>query len=202
MVLAGGRILAEEYWGDATEDTVQDIASCQKSVTSTLIGIAVDEGRLGLDDPISDHLGRGWSRAEVEEEAAITVRHLLTMTSGLNKTTLRKEAEPGTAWRYNTPAYQKLRRVLEAATGEDINTLSRRRLFDRIGMGPGAVWAPRRVTPFNTDPTGDELWALQLTARDMARFGLLAERDGVWGEHEGRPRGMVGRGVDAPRAEP
>lgn len=189
MVLAGGRVLAEDYWGGATEDSVQDIASCQKSVVSTLVGIVVDEGRLGLEDAVNDHLGPGWSRAQPDEEAAITIRHLLTMTSGLSDTTLRREAEPGTVWRYNTPAYQKLRRVLEAATGEDIDQLSRRRLFDPIGIGPGAAWAPRRVTPFNTDPNGDALWGLQLTARDMGRVGLLAERDGVWGDTRVVPDG-------------
>jgi CubicO group peptidase (beta-lactamase class C family) len=55
-------------------------------------------------------------------------------------------------------------------------------VFDPIGMSASSSWAPRPANPFNTDPTGDDLWGLQLTARDMARFGLLAERDGRWGD--------------------
>jgi CubicO group peptidase (beta-lactamase class C family) len=182
MLLADGRILAEAYYGGATQDSVLDIASCQKSVVSTLVGVVADEGRLRLDDAVTDHIGPGWSQAEPNEEAAITVRHLLTMTSGLDEATLTKVAEPGAQWQYNTVAYQKLRRVLEAATGEGIDELSRRRVFDPIGMSSFSSWAPRPATPFNTDPTGDVLWGLQLTARDMARFGLLAERDGRWGD--------------------
>jgi CubicO group peptidase (beta-lactamase class C family) len=182
MMLAGGRILLESYFAGATADTLQDIASCQKSVTSTLIGIAHEKGILDIDQHVSEFLAPGWSKATPAQEAAITVRHVMTMSSGLNPTTLRKVDEPGARWDYNTAIYQKLRRVLEAAAGDDINHLSRAWMFDTIGIGASVVWQERPDVPEATDATGEREWGLLMTARDMARFGLLALRKGTWGE--------------------
>src|SRR5690606_11763655 len=110
---------------------------------------------------------------------------LLTMTSGLDPRNLRKVAEPGTVWAYNTPAYQRLRPVLEAATGRDINALSRAWMFDTIGMTAAAEWRPRGAGTAPTGPVAADdprSWGLRLTARGMARFGLLAQRLGRWGD--------------------
>lgn len=180
VILHEGRIVTEHYWKRATADTTRDIASCQKSVTSTLVALARDKGLLGLDEPVSSHLRAGWTNAAAADEGAITIRHLLTMTSGLDPNSLKVVAAPGTAWRYNTEAYQKLRRVLEAAAGTDINTLSQEWLFASIGLGNPAAWAPRPGGPVSTDAVGDTLWGLDLTAREMARYGLFAMRNGEW----------------------
>jgi len=178
MMVSGGRILTENYWVGTTAATTQDVASVQKSVTSTLVGIAMAKGLLGLDDPVSRYLAPGWSAARPDEEASITIRHLLTMSSGLHPRSLEKVAEPGTVWEYNTDAYQKLRLVLEAAADDDINHLSRAWIFDTIGMSPSATWQPRPSGA--TDATGSAEWGLSLTLRDLARFGLLAHRLGTW----------------------
>jgi CubicO group peptidase (beta-lactamase class C family) len=107
------------------------------------------------------------------------------MTSGLSASTLRRVAAPGERWAYNTAAYQKLRPVLEAVTGDDIGTITQDWLGDPIGIGADeAVWAPRR----GEDPTGAGLWSLEMTARAMARFGLLVQRGGRWDEHEVVPK--------------
>ncbi len=183
-VAVGGRLVLERYFAGATAESVQDIASCQKSVTSTLVGMSVAEGELELDQPVSDLLPVGWSRAAPAAEGRITVRHLLTMTSGLHSRRLTRVAEPGTTFDYNTPAYQKLRLVLEAATGTGIDALSRERLFDPVGMSALAVWEPRPDLPQFRDATGSLEWGLKLPARDMARFGLLALRKGTWAGEE------------------
>ena len=183
-VLVGGRLVLERYFAGSTAESVQDIASCQKSVTSTLVGMSVERGELELDQPVSDLLPVGWSKAEPASEAVITIRHLLTMTSGLHPRRLTRVAEPGVTFDYNTAAYQKLRPALEEATGSDIDALSRERLFDPVGMSPLAVWEPRPDLPQFRDPTGALEWGLKLPARDMARFGLLALRKGTWGADE------------------
>lgn len=180
VILHQGRIVAEQYWKGATADTTRDIASCQKSISSTLVSLARDKGLLGLDDPVSGYLDAGWTNATPAQEGAITIRHLMTMTSGLNPNTLEVVAAPGTLWRYNTEAYQKLRRVLEAAAGTDINTLSQEWLFASIGLDNPAAWAPRPGGPVSMDAVGDTLWGLDLTARQMARYGLFAMRNGMW----------------------
>jgi CubicO group peptidase (beta-lactamase class C family) len=179
-IASGGYLIAEAYWNGATATTTQDVASCQKSVVSTLIGLAVERGEVALDDPVTDHLGAGWTNAAPTDEARITIRHLLSMTSGLDQETLEVVDPPGTRWRYNTTAYQKLRPVLEAATGTEIDALTRTRLWDPIGVSTQTHWAPR--APTNVDATGAQLWGLDMTARDMVRFGLLVQRRGVWGD--------------------
>jgi CubicO group peptidase (beta-lactamase class C family) len=178
VMVAGGRLLVERYWGSTDTDTSREIASCQKSVVSTLCGMARDRSLLALDDAVSDHLGPGWSAADPGDEARIDVRHLLTMTSGLDPRTLRRRARPGTGWRYNTAAYQKLRPVLEAVTDQGIGDLTRDWLFDPLGVSARSTWSER---PRQVDATGQRSWSLAMTARDLARFGLLAQRRGHWG---------------------
>ena len=91
-------LVAESYWQPSEgfdqvvgqpvylEDgrSIEDVASVQKSIVSLLVGIAVKRGLFVLDDAVSSVVGSGWSRAESSRESAITIRHLLTMTSGLD----------------------------------------------------------------------------------------------------------------------
>jgi CubicO group peptidase (beta-lactamase class C family) len=91
------------------------------------------------------------------------------MTSGLTAS-LEFEAEPGTLWFYNTPAYHVLKAVLERASGQDLNAYTRLKVWDPIGDRDSA-WRARAAGPL----TG---WAASV--RDMARFGLLLLREGRW----------------------
>lgn len=174
VVLLDGRILVEREWG-VDPGFRRDIASCQKSVVGLLASDARDRGLLGLSDPVSDHLGQGWSFASVAEESRITVRHLMTMTSGLDDA-LRATATPGTVWYYNNNAYYVLRTLLERVTGAGIDQLTQDRLLTPIGARD-SVWYERPTPP---DPKGRPIWGLTMTARDMVRVGLLVQRGGTW----------------------
>ena len=190
MVLYRGRVMAERYWDlgersaryrnmlqgvDGEGRTIEDVASVQKSVVTALTGIAQHRGLLALDDPVSRHLGRGWSKASTEQESGITIRHLLTMTSGLTSD-LEFAADAGSAWLYNTPAYHHVLRVLTTVAGKDRNALTREWLTDRIGMVDSA-WVPRPWAP------GAVAVGFATSARDLARFGLLILAEGYW-NHE------------------
>ena len=83
VLLLDGRILAERYYGVAP-DFRREIASCQKSVVSVLVGQAEAQELVSLDAPVASYLGSGWSNADASAEAQITIRHLLSMTSGLD----------------------------------------------------------------------------------------------------------------------
>lgn len=172
VVLYRGRIMAERYWRDWNLHSAAAIASCQKSVTSLLTGIAQEEGLLRIDDPVSHYLGAGWTKAPPEAEERITLRHLLTMTSGLADD-LSYEVDAGTRWYYNTPAYYRLKAVIERAAGVSMNDFTRTRLLERIGM-QDSVWFGELLAP----PPGQQL---RSSARNMARFGLLILNDGNWG---------------------
>jgi CubicO group peptidase (beta-lactamase class C family) len=171
VVLVGGRIVTERYWGSTDAETARDIASCQKSVVSTLCGGAGELGLLDLDEAVASYLGAGWAEGD---EGEVTVRHLLTMTSGLDPRTLQRRARPGTRWRYNTAAYQKLRLVLEEVAAQPIEGITRSWLFDPIGVSERSAGGERR----------SGAWGLSMTARDLARFGLLVQRRGTWGDEQ------------------
>ena len=190
VVLYRGRILAEQYWDaqairsakysarilgrDKAGRPIEDVASAQKSVTSILVGIAQQKGLLKIDDRVDEYLGPGWSRATLEQEAAISIRHLITMSSGLS---LRGtfEAPAGTKWRYNTGVYAKSMEVLEKAAGMDRHELTRKWLTEPLGM-LDSKWV-RRGSPALQQVNG---FGFASTARDLARFGLMALADGSW----------------------
>jgi CubicO group peptidase (beta-lactamase class C family) len=191
LVVHRGELVVEAYWAapnnvrmrrmlaETLDDgrTLEDVASVQKSVVSVLIGMAEERGLLTLDQPVSDFLGAGWSRTGKQREAGVTIRHLLTMTSGLTPQ-LTAEAEAGEQWRYNTRAYSRLVSVLKAATGEDIDGLTRAWLTGPLGMGE-SDWRPRTWLTGNADANTT---GFVTSARDLARFGLLMLGRGRWGD--------------------
>ena len=193
LVLQDGRILLERTWDEP--DYRRDIASAQKSLVSSLVGISVAHGELDRDAPVDRYLGQGWSSAPRADEASILVRHLLTMTTGLTES-LDPVAEPGTTWDYNNTTYQLVRPVLEEATGLGIEPLTRRRLFDPIGVSDRSHWYERPgAAPTSVDPTGRRLWGLVMTARDLARVGVLVQRAGSWADDEVLPETELARSL-------
>jgi CubicO group peptidase (beta-lactamase class C family) len=200
LIVKGGDILHERYAPGVNMKTRTRTWSTAKSIAVTLIGMLVDQGRLSLDEP----LGFDWlpeiASKESDPRAAITLRHVLNMSSGLypvdnrgleyatgsglaywagtssiegmrNRGLVRT---PGTYWDYENYdtllAVYAMKRVLG---DEDYRTFPRKALLDRIGM---------RNTLVSTDRFGDFILSSQVytNARDLARFGLLYLRDGVW----------------------
>lgn len=175
VVLLRGRILLERHFEGADASYARDVHSVQKSVLAVLAGIAVDKGMFGLDDTVTSILGAGWSNAaDPAAEGAITVRHLLTMTSGLDDA-LGYEAPAGAAWFYNNDGSYRVRLVVEKKSGQDIDTFARTHLFGPLGMKDSGF--QRR---FSKDSKSIPIVGLHTSARDLARFGLLLERHGMW----------------------
>ena len=201
LVVQGGRIIHERYAPGIDVTTRTRTWSTAKSIAATLIGMLVDRGQMALDEP----LGFEWlpraSSSERDPRAAITLRHVLNMSSGLypvdnagleyatgsglaywagasSNRGARSRAlirEPGTNWDYEN--YDTLLAVyaMKLAIGDDRDYLRfpRRALLDRIGM---------RNTLVSVDRFGDFILSSQVytNARDLARFGLLYLRNGVW----------------------
>jgi CubicO group peptidase (beta-lactamase class C family) len=190
VILHRGRIIAERYWELAREDPeytiflvgtnaaghpIEDLASIQKSVVSFLTAMAVERGLLDINRPVSDLLGSGWSNAEPNIENRITVRHIMTMTSGLDDE-LNSHTPPGEVWSYSG-AYKKMIPILEAATGLNIQTLTHEWLLAPIGMNDSR-WTPRH---WAADIALAAPIGFAASARDAARFGLLVLAGGKWG---------------------
>lgn len=184
IILLKGKILTEQYWDPTRfKSTAQyrfekspdgqlreDVASMQKSVTAMLFGIARAKKLADFDTPVHKLLGAGWSKLPQDQERAITMRHLLTMTSGTTDE-LSFEAAPGAQWRYNTPAYQKILPALAKVTGKDSNAITREWLTGPLGMSH-SEWRSR--------PNMSGMVGFVTTARDMARFGLMVLAAGQW----------------------
>jgi CubicO group peptidase (beta-lactamase class C family) len=189
VVTRGGELVDEHYWRDMTPDSPREAFSVTKSITSTLVGIAQDQGLLDIAEPAADYIPE-WSGTDA---AAVSVENLLSNNSGrhwdLNTDYVRmaigapdktafavglaQDTAPGEVWAYNNSAIQTLSAVLEAATGADPVDFARTQIFEPLGM---------RHSALGTDAAGNALTyaGLQTTCRDLARFGYLMLRDGVW----------------------
>ena len=76
MILHEGKIVVESYMNDHTNTSLWYWASAGKTLTSTIVGIAQDQGLLDLNNKVSDYLGTGWTSAPLDKENLITCKHL------------------------------------------------------------------------------------------------------------------------------
>jgi CubicO group peptidase (beta-lactamase class C family) len=147
IVLKGGKIALEKYFGTFTKDSLWYWASAGKSMTSVLIGIAEQEGFLRISDTSSKWLGKGWTSESPEQEQRITVRNQLTMTSGLYDVVtdpdctlpscLLYKADAGTRWAYHNAPYTLLDSVIQRSTGLTLNQFYITKVRNKIGMNGG-----------------------------------------------------------------
>jgi CubicO group peptidase (beta-lactamase class C family) len=177
IVLKDGRIAIEQYFGTFTEDSSWYWASAGKSLTAFMVGMAQQQGYLDINEPSSTYLGEGWTSCTPEQEAAITIRDQMQMTTGLDDTDgqfdctdpacLTYLTDPGTRWSYYNAPYTLLDGVLEGATGQTLNSY----IFSNLTSSTG-------ITGLFVQ-TGDNNVFFS-RARSMARFGLLAASGGTW----------------------
>ena len=158
-IVEGGVTVHEWYRSDDTY--ARDIASAQKSVLSLLVGRAITEGFIGLDTFVDDVLGSGWTPHG--QTSGVTVRHLLTMTSGLDDR-LALVAAPGTGWLYSG-AFAQLFEVLSVTTGREVDDLAKEWLFEPA-RADGAMFYERRTDEFA--PIG-----MRATVNDLVAIGQM-----------------------------
>jgi len=190
LVSRNGSILAERYASGWAPDRSREVASVAKSILAVLIAMAVGEGAFsGLDQPAADFIP-AWRN---DARARVSLRHLMSMTSGLDDTGLALRGiagdqfainaaaplrhPPGEQWAYNTAAYHLLFHILERATGQSVEAWSRPRLFDPLRMGD-TRWTTSRGSGAEGPVTN--YYSALSTARDLARFGELVLGEGAW----------------------
>lgn len=173
IILVNGRIVMEEYFNGHTATNTWEWNSAGKTLVATTTGIAQQEGLLNINNKASDYLGTEWTSMPLPKENLITVRHLLTMTSGnddtrqyIVKSNLTYVSDAGTRWAYSN-IFQKLTDVVAKASHKPFETYFNEKLKNKIGME--GYW------DFGTIFT-----IYHSTAKSMARFGLLALNKGKW----------------------
>ncbi len=203
LLIKNGRIALEYYGLGNTEKTLWTSRSVAKSVVSTLVGIAIQEGRIhAIDDPIVQYL------PDLKHTAwdGVTLRQLITHTSGIawnekyddpksdfsaltqceatadpypcimqlvSSRPRRDGLSPGAVWSYNTGGAWLVGRVLEQATGMSIARYLETRLWSREPMEREGVW--QALVPGRIDMGGH---GFNASLRDWGRFGLFVERGG------------------------
>lgn len=191
MVLRRGQVIAEGWWNPYAADRRHLLFSLTKSFTSTAIGLAIGEGRLGLDDPVVKFFPGVAPAKPSRHLAALTVRHLLTMSTGrLTDSTGDGMSDPQGDWVrgffrrpwleapgqpfvYDTGASHVLGAIVHKVTGEDLRDYLTPRLFKPLGI---------ETPDWETDPLGRRTggFGLSLSTEDIAKFGQLLLQRGQW----------------------
>src|SRR5262249_6952078 len=188
LVVRNGCLVVEAYWPPHQRDRKHYLNSATKAVLSALIGIAVHDGKLHEDDLVLSFFPDYISADVDPRKKRITVKHLLTMSSGIFWPQAAKEnasdqmgrspdwvrfildrtmaAEPGSVTNYSNGDSHLLSAVLQKVTGVTALELARKRLFEPLGIADVA---------WDADPQGRSIGsaALQMRPVDMAKLGSL-----------------------------
>jgi CubicO group peptidase (beta-lactamase class C family) len=209
LIVKNGYLVTEAYFYPYQRNDRQDIHSCTKSVTSALIGIALNEGRIrSLDEKVLGFFPEYKFENPSPWKNEMTIRDLLSMTAGiewnegrydrnddstrmlagdnaigycLNKTMASK---PGSVFTYNSGASHTLSAILQKETNRKTIDYAREKLFAPLGIDD-IFWA--------TDKQGINFGGGDLLMRpiDMAKFGYLYLRKGDWNGRQIVPASWV-----------
>jgi CubicO group peptidase (beta-lactamase class C family) len=212
IVVRHGETQAERHFRGPALDAPANVKSVSKSVLSALVGIAIEQGHLeGVHQPVAPFFDGYLTPDDDPRKRHITIGHLLSMQSGLERTsganygrwvsssnwvryaiTRPMVAEPGETRLYSTGNSHLLSAIVTRATGGSTLAFGRQHLAEPLGI---------RLPPWPADPQGIYFGGneMRLTPRAMVRFGELY-RNG--GRHEGRqivPEAWVRQSLE-PRA--
>jgi N-acyl-D-amino-acid deacylase len=197
MIVQGGRIV--DMWGETKRQF--NCHSMRKSILSALFGppalagkvrLSASLGELGIDDK---------EPSLTEKEKSATVKELLQARSGIYhpalyetagmaaRRPLRGSHDPGTFWYYNNWDFNAVCSIYENLTGRGVYEEFEDRLAGPLGMQD---FARDRHTGYVTgDDSVHPAYPFKLSARDLARFGLLFARGGRWNDEQIIPHGWV-----------
>jgi CubicO group peptidase (beta-lactamase class C family) len=200
MIVQHGRVIAE--WGDTTRRT--DVASVRKSLLSALFGIAIEEGRIELEDTLAKLGVDDKPPPLTSNELQATLAHLLTSRSGIYhpidlepaaaaaQRPPRGSHAPGEFWFYNNWDFNAAGSIYEKITDTDIFSAFKQRIADRIGMQDFSLEA---CYYGETKVSTHRHYGFRLSARDLARFGLLYLANGRWNGRQVVPASWAGESV-------
>lgn len=201
IVQRRGVRIAEGYWAPHRASVSRLVYSLSKSFTGTALGLLVGDGRLSLDDLVSDHLPELFDDATPDAIRRLRVRHIASMASGHATETLLDavvadpddpvrgfltippDAEPGTVFAYNQPPVLTLARILQRVAGGRLVDQLRPRVLDPIGAGE-VRWRQLAGTDMGFSGVFTNL-------DTIARLGQLYLDDGVWNGRRILPEGWV-----------
>lgn len=199
LIIRNDTILYEHYSKRYNDTTMVSSFSLAKPIISTLIGIAIDEGKIhGIDDKIIDYLPELKGKSGLDK---ITIKHLLHHTSGIKFTdnllnpvsdnmkfywgnNLRQqmldislEQPPGTGFHYSSENTMLLGLIIEKVTGNTVSHYLEQKIWKPLGMEAPAYWSLDRA---DKDAVEKVFCCLQARTIDFAKFGRLYLNQGNW----------------------
>jgi len=193
IIWQGGELVMDKYWAPYNKESYTQTHSIHKSLLSMLVGIAVEDGDIAsVDDNASKYIGN-WVEQPLGQ---ITIKNLLTMTSGLGKEpakvflfsqflrllngtdisavaqSLPQKIAPSTEFEYINTNPQLLVDVLESATGQQYETYLQDKIWSKMAASPGYLWMDRE------DGTPHGYCCLIAKPEDLLRIGLLVLNKG------------------------
>lgn len=192
MLVRHGHVITEAWWKPESAGKKHVLWSLSKSFTSTAVGLAVEEGKLSLEDPVLKFFKEEAPADPSENLKAMRVRDLLSMSGGhdvepkfqLDQGPSVKDFlahpvthKPGTWFRYNTPGSYMLSAIVTKATGETVLDYLTPRLFHPLGI-ESPEWGATKEG-YNLGGYG-----LFIRTEDIAKFGQLYLQKGMW---KGKP---------------
>ncbi len=196
LIIHNGYVALDAHFAPYDGTFPHNLASVTKSVMTTLIGIAADQGKIDLDQPMVSFFPNRTIANFDERKAHITVRHLTEMRNGMQSgcyaddlgtvDAIRTQpdwvqaaldrpvvSEPGTKFCYDSPGMHILSAILQESTGMTAMDFAQQNLFDPLGI-QDAIW--------DVDPQGySRGWGdLHLTPESAAKIGYLWMHQGNW----------------------
>jgi CubicO group peptidase (beta-lactamase class C family) len=191
MLLRHGHVVAEGWWAPYSAESRHALFSLSKSFTSTAVGLAVNEGKLTVDDEVIKFFPDDLPASPSANLKAMRVRDLLTMSAGHHGDDLDRfdlfaderltrvflslpvAHKPGTLFTYNTPATFMQSAIVQQVTGQNLVEYLRPRLFEPLGISdPKWVMTKQGIAQGGT--------GLSLRTEEIARFGQLYLQKGQW----------------------
>jgi CubicO group peptidase (beta-lactamase class C family) len=203
LIVRRGYIVFEDYSRGLTADDLHEVASITKSVTSATVGLALADGSLrSVDQSVLSFFPDQAQRLQAAAYADVTLRHLLTLTTGLRwredhfrdwleadnqiefALSLPSGGKPGQRFDYNTPSTHLLSAIVQRATGKTLAMYSKDALFAPLGISRFRWRADRQ---------GHSLGGvgLELRSRDLAKLGLLYVSGGIWENRQLLPKAWI-----------
>ena len=205
LVARHGRVVFEKYYADASREGLHNMQSVTKSVASALVGIALRKGLItSLDNRVLGYFPEYRDGISDRRMRDVTIRHLLTMASGIDETQLSFDKSvanpiaeilsekllyaPGQGFKYSSAAAHLLGGVLRKVAGKTVLEFAETELFRPLGMGRVDWYA---------DKTGLQSGGMSglLRSRDLLKLGELYLRRGRWKDVEIVPPAYVAESV-------
>lgn len=195
LVVKNDSLVYEEYWDHYEPNSLSNSFSVAKSIVGLLVGIAADEGKLNINDPVGKYL----PQFNEGKNSSLLISHLLSMSSGLNwdesysslfsQTTeayygrdlrkqmsvLKVEQEPGKVFNYMSCNTEILALILEKATGMPVSEYASKKLWTRIQAMHQSYWSLDQ-----SEGMEKAYCCFYADARDFARIGQLMLDSGKW----------------------